>query len=1036
MKVKNIRRGLAALVLLLVSTTGLRAQLTGSIEGVVTDASGQAVSGAQVRVLETTTNSERLLDTGRDGRYTAAALAPGQYLVEIARAGFEVASVRALTLNAGRTLRADVRLKIETSRQSVVVTAKAQQIDAAPGAWGGSVGDWQLASLPLNGRNVFDLASQQVGATAPAAAQRTMSAGLGLHISVNGSRPSENSFRLDGIYINDATGNAPTSSAGNLLGIETLAEVRVVASPFSAEYGRSAGGVLTAVSKSGTNALHGSVYEYLRNSALDAKSFFDPAGKTPPFRRNQFGSLVSGPVVKDRLFFLLNYEGARIFSSTTQTSATPNEQARKGILPVNGVLVSVPVSTAILPYLDLYPLPNGPDLGNGVGRYTSSVPSATREDYGAGKLDFIASDRWRFSGRYTYDSSNRSSRDPFDLWSFLETSHYNLAQATAQYVPSASVIHEFRAAFSQISNRQVAASSGIPASLSFVPGQPPGPIAVVGLTDFGGQIARNQPRQFETTAGQMNYSQMRIRGAHKFSFGAGYDRILLREIAEQDRNSYYQFSSLRNFLAGKPRSVSLMLPGSTSLRHWGFHQFSGYAQDDVRLTGRLSLSAGVRYETATTPVERDGRVATLPDPLHDSQVTTGGSLFVNPSHWNFAPRLSLAWDAFGNGRTVVRAGSGIFYGLLGTRELIIAGLRMPPYYYRAVVSGAAFPNALSAVQGALPVPSVDGFTYHPNQPYTAQFHIAVERALGQNIVTQVGYAGSRGIHLVGDVQNLNTTQPQVLDGGQLFFPANGTAINPNFGQIGMRVTNFDSSYHSLNASIQMSPARGLRMQGKFTWSKSIDDDSIVIFNDTYATNAVPTVFDYRQNRGPSDYNCPFVFAANFFYQTRSVGPRAVRAALGGWELSGISQAQSGTPFNPTVGFDNARLRGTSTDLGQRPNLVLTGQPIVTGDPRQYFNPLAFSLPAAGTLGTLGRNVLQGPSLVFLSAAVERAVWKTERQALRLRAEVFNLANHPNFQMPSGLALFDSTGARVGTAGQITETTTSSRQIQLSARFAF
>ena len=1016
---------IAALMFGLALAPGLRAQLTGSIEGTVTDISGRTVAGSAIRVVDTATNAERLLSTGLDGRYLAAALAPGTYRVEAARAGFQTAAVQGLPLTAGRTIRADLQLAIETARESVEVTAEAQQIDTAPGAWGGSVEAWQLKSLPLNGRNIFDLAAQQVGAAAPVSAVQTISAGMGMHISVNGSRPSENGFRLDGIYVNDATGNAPTSSAGNLLGVETIAEIRIVASPFSAEYGRSAGGVLTAVSKSGSNGLHGSVYEYLRNSRLDARNFFDPAGKTPPYRRNQFGAVVSGPVVKNRLFFLLNYEGARIFSSRTQSSATPNLDARKGILPVNGAPVYSAVSDATQPYLALYPLPNGGDFGNGAGEFVSSTPAVTGEDYGTGKLDFVASPRWHFGGRFTRDTSDQTSTDAFQFWSFLQTSRYTLMQGSAQYVPSASVVHDWRAAFSQISNRQVAsARPGTAASLSFVAGQPMGPMAVVGLADFGGQTARNQPRQFETTDAQVSYSQTRIAGPHKISFGAGYDNIRLREVAEQDHNAYYQFSSLRNFLSARPRSVSLMLPGSTSLRHWRLHQFSAYAQDDVRVSSRVSIGVGLRYETATTPVERDGRVATLPDPLHDAAVTLGGPLFVNPAHWNFAPRVSLAWDVLGSGNTVVRAGAGVFYSLLGTRELVIAGVRMPPFYYRAVVSNPVFPNALSAVQSALPAPSVDGLTYRPNQPYTLQFQVAVEHALGRRVQVQLGYSGSRGVHLVGDVQNLNTTQPRVLDNGQLYFPPAGTAINPNFGQIGMRISNFDSNYHSLNASVQTAPAKGLRMQGKFTWSKSIDNDSIAIFNDTYATNAVPTVFDYRQNRGRSDYDCPLLLAANFSY------------SVGGWEFSGIVQAQSGNPFNPTVGFDNANLRGTSTDLGQRPNLALSDSSIVTGDPRQYFNPLAFALPAPGFLGNLGRNVLQGPSLAMFSGAVDRRLWRVEGRSLRLRAEIFNIANHPNFQMPSGLALFDSTGARLGTAGQITQTTTTARQIQLSARLVF
>ena len=233
----------------------------------------------------------------------------------------------------------------------------------------------------------------------------------------------------------------------------------------------------------------------------------------------------------------------------------------------------------------------------------------------------------------------------------------------------------------------------------------------------------------------------------------------------------------------------------------------------------------------------------------------------------------------------------------------------------------------------------------------------------------------------------------------------------------------------------MTVLRSLRIQGKFTWSKSIDDDTIAVHNDFYANLGVPTMYNFRQNRGPSDFNCPFALAGNFIYDLPRAGSHAADAVIGGWQLSGTFQAQSGNPFNPTVGFDNAHLGGTSSDQGQRPNLVL-GQPLIPGGVQQYFNPLAFTLPASGTYGNLGRNVLQGPGLVTLNLAAERTFWQRESRSLRLRAEAFNVANHPNFQVPSGASLFDSTGARLGSTGQITATTTSSRQIQLSARFSF
>jgi hypothetical protein len=1004
------------------------AQLSGSIAGTVTDPSRQTVAEAAIRVFELTTHAERKIASDREGRYMAADLAPGTYSVEVTQSGFQVSRVDGLQLTAGRALWADVELKIGASRETVVVTAEAQPVDTQPGAWTSAVSQQQLAALPLNGRDVFDLASQQVGVQTPASANATINTGLGVHMSVNGSRPSENAFRLDGIYINDASGSAPASAAGHLLGLEAIAELNLVTAPFSAEYGRTDGGVLTAVSKSGTNEFHGALYEYLRNGDFDAKNFFDAAGESAPaFHQNQFGALLDGPILKDRLFFLLNYEAIRIASNDTETIVTPDAQARAGELNVNGVLKSVTVSPKIVPYLALYPLPNGPDLGNGTGDYSTPVPTSTREDFATGKLDYVPSERWRFNAHYTFDDSDSITGDPFRVWSYMSNSHDNMVQATAQFVPSPNTVQEFHAAFSQIRNGSISSSAASDAADAFVPGQNVGALQVTGLSNFGGNTARATPMFFTLSDAQISYSLTRIVGAHKLTAGASFDRILLDETGDLDRAGYYQFTSLQGFLAAQPSKLSILAPGSGTLRHWRMQQFSAYVQDEVRLSRRLAFTAGLRYETATTPVERDGKVASLPDPLTDTIVTVGGPLYVNPSKLNFAPRASLAWDPAGNGRTVVRLGGGIFYDLLGTRELMVAGLYMPPFYNREIISKPAFPNALSAIGTASGQLNVGILSYRPNQPYVIQDQLRVEHDFGRGIVGQIGYAGARGIHLEGQISNLDTPQPQLLPNGQMYFSAQAPLVNPAFSAISIHATAFDSVYHSLNAGLQMTLLKSLRVQSKFTWSKSIDD--------FYANESIPTMYNLRQNRGPSDFDCPIVFAMNFIYDLPRPASRLAKLVFGGWQLDGTLLAQSGNPFDPTVGFDNANLGSSTTAQGERPDLIL-GQPLINGSVQQYFNPLAFSLPAAGTLGNLGRNVLRGPGLLMLNLALDRTIYKREKHSFHLRGEVFNALNHPNFQLPSGTGLFDSTGARLGGAGQITATTTSSRQIQLAARYSF
>ena len=1007
---------------------------SGSIAGTVTDPSGRAVASADIRVIEVSTKAQRDVSSDQEGRFLVADLPLGTYSLYATHGGFQVLRMDGLKLEAGRTLRADAELQIGPARETVAVTAKAQPVDTESDAWEGVVSQQQLASLPLNGRDIFDLASQQVGVQTPASAKSAINTGLGIHISVNGSRPSENAFRLDGIYINDAGGSAPASAAGYLLGLEALAELNVVTAPFSAEYGRTDGGVIAAVSKSGTNEFHGALYEYVRNSDFDAKNYFDAPGPIPAFRRNQFGGLFAGPVSRNKLFFLLNYEGVRISSNDTQSIVTPDADARGGLLPVNGVPTHVTVSPKILPYLDLFPLPNGADLGNGTGNYSTPVPASIREDFVTARLDYVKSERWRFNTHYTFDKSNSNTGEPFGVWSFVDKSHDNLVQAAAQFVPSANTVEEFHAAFSQIRNESDAFAPPELAADAFVPGQNVGELQVTGLGTFGGNDARNTPNFFALYDGQVSYSLTKIAGAHKVTAGGSFDRILLNEVGQLDAAGYYQFASLQNFLAAVPSKLTVLGPGSTTLRHWRMQEFAGYVQDDVRISRRLTFGAGLRYEMATVPVERDGQSGALPNPLADTSVTIG-PIYINPSKRNFAPRASLAWDPAGTGRTVIRAGGGIFHGLLGTRELLEAGLYMPPFFQRFVISKPSFPNALSAIGNGTGPAAVQMLAYRPNQPYVIEDQLLVEHQFGGNIVAQVGYAGSRGIHLIGVVNNLNTSLPQTLPDGRFYFPAGAPPQNPAFSSISIREPSFDSVYHSLNAGLQMTVQKNLFVQSKFTWSKSIDDVSAAVLADFYSNSSVPNAYFIRQNRGPSDFDCPFVFATNFIYDLPRPASGVPRRVLGGWQLDGTIQAQSGNPFSPIVGFDNANLGGSSSANGERPNLVL-GQPVVLGGPQQYFNPLAFSLPSPGTMGNLGRNALLGPGLIILNLALDRTFRVGEKHSFQLRAEAFNIANHPNFQIPTGTSLFDSTGGRVGGVGQVTSTTTSSRQVQLAARYSF
>ena len=758
----------------------------------------------------------------------------------------------------------------------------------------------------------------------------------------------------------------------------------------------------------------------------------------PPLRRNQFGGVLGGPLRRNRLFFLANYEAIRETLSQTRRPSVPTVEARRGLLPAPGGVSTIVVSPLVRPYLDLYPLPNGRGFDDGTAEFVNESVRNTREDYLAGKMDWLVSPAWRLAGRYTFDAANQGAPDPLRIWRFSSDSGYQFVHAEAEHLVSARTIHTLRAAFSRVRNDELSQTRpNIPASLSFVAGQRLGAITVAGLADIGGTTARARPRSHILNDFQLNDDLVHTRGRHTLHLGGAFDHLAFNQVADLDVAGHYQFSSLADFLAARPRSGDVMVPGSDSRRGWRQSEFFAYAQEQFRVGPRLNLGLGVRYEFASTPSEVNGKVATLRDPWRDSVVTVGGPVFRNPSARNLAPRVSLAVDPLGSGRMAVRAGAGIFYDLLGIRDLLAPGVRMPPFFNRVTMNRPSFPDLLAATRDASPALSPDTVDYYLQQPYVTQWQLIVERQLGSSTVARIGYTGTRGTHLIGYLGNINTSRPQWLPDGRVLFSADGARINPAFGQISTRRTQFNSFYHGLSAGLERKWRGGASFHLNYAWGKSIDETSCLITTDFANSDNMPMVFNYRLNRGPADFDLRHVFNASFSYSVPSRPLARVRRLLGGWEIHALTKLQTGHPFAPSVGFDRARLLPSRADLGQRPDFI--GQPgdrIILGDPAQYFDPLAFGLPEAGFYGNLGRGTLTGPGLLAVDASVHKILWQRERHSVRLRVEAFDVTNHPNFTVPSGRALFDSTLRRLGTAGRITGTSTTSRQVQLALKWVF
>jgi len=1027
-----------SLFALLFTATRLLAQTTAGVEGTVLDPASLPIANAMVAAVELDTTAIHSARTDAAGRYSIGELPPGRYRVEASADKFQTGIIASTYLSAGQVSRGDFNLVLAAAIGVVEVRETLPLIGASAAEWGNGTEREALSTTPLNGRDLFELAADQRASVVNNINRSGFVGGFGEALSLNGGRPNQSGFQIDGIHVNDATGLPPVSAAGHLLGIESIQELSVVASPFSAEYGRASAAVITAVSKSGGNQWHGSAYEYLRNSAVDARNYFDlPSNPQPPFRRNQFGGLISGPILHNKLFFLFNPEFLRQSQSMTSSAAVPDVQARMGFVPqANGTVAQMPIAASAQPILALYPLANGRDFGDGTAEYTTSIPTRANDSFFSGKVDAIVSPRLRTAVRGTLDRATSDSQDTYQFYNFHNETHYGFLNTNTQFVSSPSVIQTFRMGFSRNWNYFIPnVNPRVPSSLSFLPGEPFGVVEVTPLQDFGNNQAVISRLLLATTDAQFHYEFSSTRGKQSWKAGAGYAYTQTNPALDVNTRGLYVFQTLSSFLAGVPVAANVTTPGSVAARSFIQHLGAAFVQYESRITRSLTFSAGVRYEPYTAPHERHDDIATASYPVTGPMLSMGGSLYRNPSLLNFTPRLALAWNPGGSSSTVIRAGFGMFDDILGPTTYVGNRGFAPAQNENVTIILPSFPNLSNSLATLHTKPTLDLVDYNVQQPYVMQYQLLVQHQIGTDAEVEAGFVGSGGRHLAGHVGDINPPQPVTLPNGQTEFPSGASLIDPSFGQIGMLRTQFNSSYDALTAGFRKRLTRGLHVDAHYTFGKTIDQTSDVLFQDFLGSDKVPNIFNYSANRGLADFDVRHAFSLNYSYALPMHSRQGWASAYSDWQWSGLLQAQSGHPFSPDVGFDRAGIGGLD-DLGQRPNLVAGPGNVITGSPNQYFKPLAFSLPAAGTLGDLGRNSLTGPGLVTLDMALQKVITLKERHALTLRIEAFNILNHPNFQLPSSLALFNSNGTRIGSAGQITATSTSSRQLQVAVRYAF
>ncbi len=1032
-----------ALFLCILTAPSLPAQTVGSsLQGVVRDPSGAVVPLAQVQIRNIRTGDSKLLRSDAAGRYREPLLSPGEYEIQVAAPGFQTLVRKGLTLSVGQDAVVDLDLQLGATTGVISVVADAAHINLASGALSGLVEQRQMRDLPLNGRSFQQLALLQPGVTAALTAGSDVVGGRTPKISINGARPEQNSFLLDGTDINNVYNKTPGSVAGVLLGVEAVLEFQVLTNAFSAEFGRASGGVINAITRSGTNQFHGSAFEFLRNSAMDAKNFFDPATKPiPPFKRNQFGGSVGGPIRKDKTFFFGTYESLIERLGVTGVANVPDADARRGVLPGGR---TVTLHQAIPSYIDLlFPLPNGRALGGGIAEYLYSNSQPTDEHFIQGRIDHRFSNADSLFGRYTISNGtvDRTPTNKPPVAITKERSRNQYLTIEHQHVFSAATLNTLRIGFnrsnSEADNLRLI---DIPASMAFIPGEPFGFITIQGVvTELAGDF--RLPRNDRLNNYQWGNTMFLTRGRHGVRLGLMGQRIQFNQQTVSQRGGVVVFPNLDSFLQGRANNVDLAVAGKIDPNR-GYRQWlwAFFAQDDIRLTPRLIANLGLRYEFTTVPKEVNGKISNLRNVL-DSQLIVGNPWHENAQLKNFAPRIGLAWDPFGDAKTSVRAGFGMFHDLILPRYYFFSGSLNPPFTTRTSLATPPFPNVVANFNPNAPIAAqLQTVNFDLDSSYIMQFNASVQRSLPGQWELTIGYAGSRGVHLIrlGDA---NLAPETFVNGVKTYQPQLGRR-NRNFTGVWQRVTDAQSFYNALQVSAVKRFSRGVRAQVSYTFARNVDDSSGINsqdFGNTIQYNM--DWYDRKLDRGLSSFHASNILVFNWSWDLpSSAALKGVAGAIvNGWQLHNITSIQSGHPFTVRLGFNRSgNLNTTSFSLHERPNVKtgFTSNPVL-GGPDRYWDINAFELQPANTRGYLGRNTVIGPGLVAVDFSLVKAWQLGEGRHLQFRGEVFNLPNRPNFAVPSGVIAFTNAQAAVSpTWGRITSTVTTSRQVQLGLKLTF
>jgi Carboxypeptidase regulatory-like domain/TonB dependent receptor/TonB-dependent Receptor Plug Domain len=1010
----------------------------GTLSGTVSDPNGGGVPKASVVITNVATGVDREVTTNSDGFYTVVNLVPGNYQLKVTATGFNPEETTGIIMTVGAQQTLDVGLHVGTISNRVEVTAETPAVQLTSSDISAVVNATTVRELPLNGRSWTDLAALQPGVstieTQPtfATGSDRGNRGFGQQLTISGARPQQNNYRLDGVSLNDYANGAPGSVLGGNLGVDAIQEFSVLTSNYSAEYGKTSGGVVNAITRSGTNDFHGSVYEFLRNSALDAKNYFESAGAPKaPFKRNQFGGAVGGRIIPNRTFFFVDYEGIRQSKGIANFLFVPSSAARATV-----------TDPAILKYLQLYPVPTAAECAGGDGMTCQHVfngKQVVTENFITTRIDHKFSDKDSLFGTYLYDKTPYNSPDGFGNVGLNTLSSRQIVAVEETHSFTTTFVNALRFGYNHERVDNDASVTALnPAakdtSLGAFAGRDASVVNVAGsLTSMPGGVGGLPTYLYRWNSFQGYDDAFYTVGKHSIKFGAAYELMHLNVTALTDPNGIWFFNSLTDFLTNNPNKFQGGVASSLTPRNISQSIIGGYVQDDWRLKPNLTLNLGLRYEMTTVPTEANGKFANLrnlSDPLPVCGTMVQGScsgtgpLFYNPTLKNFEPRFGFAWDPLHNGKLAIRGGAGLFDVLPLPYQFILLTTQSAPFFqYTSLKVGStgSTPLTFPFVDPALITANKLRSTYiesHPKRNYVTQWNLNLQYQLTPSIAAFVAYVGSRGVHQPFRVDEADLVIPTKTSAGYLWpqVDVNGnlmtgpnagnppSTINPAFGSVRGMFYQGRSYYNAMEVQLAKRLSHGFQMQGTYTWAKSIDTSSATVAGDAFG-NSISSLnwFDMKLTRGLSDFNVGRTLVINTTWELPTAksfaGP--VQWLTNGWELGMIFTVSDGVPFTPTWGTGADPAGTLSSDDFAYPNR-LTGPGCGTatnpGDPKNYIKTQCFSVPVApnqaffnancdpapptlggplppGDLrcfnlrGNAGRNILIGPGVTNLDFSV-------------------------------------------------------------------